>query len=168
MYVYISTWIIDIMSILILICSTAKSVSARSCQHSSLRCMRACGSALASTMLARSLHRCVACMSAAALILRCVVVCKQHGRASVGVSVGGMPKSSCARIHRCAACRGCNSAYVCLCVCVCVCVCVCMHAGGVTSGLKKVSKEEMTHKNPQLRASSVVPAKASGVCKKRM
>ena len=55
-----------------------------------------------------------------------------------------------------------------LCVCVCVCVCVCMHAGGVTSGLKKVSKEEMTHKNPQLRASSVVPAKASGVSKKEL
>ena len=43
-----------------------------------------------------------------------------------------------------------------------------MHAGGVTSGLKKVSKEEMTHKNPHLRASSVVPAKASGVSKKEL
>lgn len=28
---------------------------------------------------------------------------------------------------------------------------------GVTSGLKKVDKSEMTHKNPELRASSVVP-----------
>ena len=34
---------------------------------------------------------------------------------------------------------------------------------GVTSGLKKVSKDQMTHKNPNLRASSVVPDKASGV-----
>lgn len=33
-------------------------------------------------------------------------------------------------------------------------------AGGVTSGLKKVSKDQMTHKNPALRASSVVPDKA--------
>eukprot|EP00117_Sycon_ciliatum_P047319 scpid66796/ scgid33803/ Adenylyl cyclase-associated protein 2 len=31
--------------------------------------------------------------------------------------------------------------------------------GGVTSGLKKVSKDQMTHKNPELRGSSVVKAK---------
>ena len=34
--------------------------------------------------------------------------------------------------------------------------------GGVTSGLKKVSKDQMTHKNPELRASSVVKAKEGG------
>ena len=33
----------------------------------------------------------------------------------------------------------------------------------VTSSLKKVSKDQMTHKNPNLRASSVVPDKAGGV-----
>jgi adenylyl cyclase-associated protein len=32
----------------------------------------------------------------------------------------------------------------------------------VTKGLRKVPKEEMTHKNPSLRASSVVPAASSG------
>jgi adenylyl cyclase-associated protein len=32
---------------------------------------------------------------------------------------------------------------------------------GVTSGLRKVDKSEMTHKNPDLRASNVVPAKSS-------
>ena len=42
---------------------------------------------------------------------------------------------------------------------VCACVCACA-GGGVTSGLKKVSKDQMTHKNPELRASSLVSAKA--------
>jgi len=32
----------------------------------------------------------------------------------------------------------------------------------VTKGLKKVDKSEMTHKNPELRASSVVPANGAG------
>lgn len=32
----------------------------------------------------------------------------------------------------------------------------------VTKGLRKVDKSEMTHKNPELRASSVVPASAGG------
>ena len=32
----------------------------------------------------------------------------------------------------------------------------------VTKGLRKVDKSEMTHKNPALRASSVVPASSSG------
>ena len=32
----------------------------------------------------------------------------------------------------------------------------------VTKGLKKVDKSEMTHKNPELRASSVVPAAKAG------
>jgi adenylyl cyclase-associated protein len=31
----------------------------------------------------------------------------------------------------------------------------------VTAGLRKVNKDEMTHKNPSLRASSVVPARSS-------
>jgi len=31
----------------------------------------------------------------------------------------------------------------------------------VTAGLRKVNKDEMTHKNPSLRASSIVPAKSS-------
>lgn len=36
----------------------------------------------------------------------------------------------------------------------------------VTKGLRKVDKSEMTHKNPALRASSVVPATApSAACK---
>ena len=34
----------------------------------------------------------------------------------------------------------------------------------VTKGLRKVDKSEMTHKNPALRASSVVPASISPVC----
>lgn len=34
--------------------------------------------------------------------------------------------------------------------------------GDVTKGLKKVDKSEMTHKNPELRASSVVPANGAG------
>jgi len=33
--------------------------------------------------------------------------------------------------------------------------------GAITSGLKKVDKSQMTHKNPELRAASVVPASAS-------
>lgn len=33
---------------------------------------------------------------------------------------------------------------------------------GLTSVLKHVDKSQMTHKNPELRASSVVPAAASG------
>ena len=33
--------------------------------------------------------------------------------------------------------------------------------GSVTAGLRKVSKEEMTHKNPELRASSLVPGTAA-------
>ena len=33
--------------------------------------------------------------------------------------------------------------------------------GDVTKGLRKVDKSEMTHKNPSLRESSVVPAKAA-------
>lgn len=33
--------------------------------------------------------------------------------------------------------------------------------GGVTAGLRKVDKSEMTHKNPELRASSIVPATAA-------
>ena len=32
---------------------------------------------------------------------------------------------------------------------------------GITSGLKKVDKSQMTHKNPELRATSVVPAAAA-------
>ena len=35
----------------------------------------------------------------------------------------------------------------------------------VTKGLRKVDKSEMTHKNPALRASSVVPTSPSPVCK---
>lgn len=34
--------------------------------------------------------------------------------------------------------------------------------GDVTKGLKKVDKSEMTHKNPELRASAVVPAAGNG------
>ncbi|TPX46488.1 hypothetical protein SeMB42_g03670 [Synchytrium endobioticum] len=33
--------------------------------------------------------------------------------------------------------------------------------GSVTSGLRKVDKSEMTHKNPELRGSSIVPASAA-------
>ena len=38
--------------------------------------------------------------------------------------------------------------------------------GDITSGLKKVDKSQMTHKNPELRQSSAVPASASGTDKK--
>merc|ERR1712093_540969 len=34
--------------------------------------------------------------------------------------------------------------------------------GGVTKGLKKVDKSEMTHKNPELRASGAVPSAGAG------
>ncbi|KAH7107393.1 adenylate cyclase associated C terminal-domain-containing protein [Auriculariales sp. MPI-PUGE-AT-0066] len=37
----------------------------------------------------------------------------------------------------------------------------------VTKGLRKVDKSEMTHKNPELRASSIVPATSSAVAAKR-
>lgn len=37
----------------------------------------------------------------------------------------------------------------------------------VTKGLRKVDKSEMTHKNPELRASSVVPASAGHASPKR-
>ena len=33
---------------------------------------------------------------------------------------------------------------------------------GVTSGLKKVDKSEMTHKNPELRGTGVVAATGAG------
>ena len=37
-----------------------------------------------------------------------------------------------------------------------------MNAGAdVTKGLKKVDKDQMTHKNPSLRASGVVPHKVT-------
>ena len=38
----------------------------------------------------------------------------------------------------------------------------------VTGGLKHVDKSQMTHKNPELRASSVVPATTSGTTGKRV
>ncbi|KAJ3116008.1 F-actin-capping protein subunit alpha [Phlyctochytrium bullatum] len=36
-----------------------------------------------------------------------------------------------------------------------------LNKDGLTSGLRKVEKSEMTHKNPELRAASVVPASAT-------
>ena len=37
----------------------------------------------------------------------------------------------------------------------------------VTKGLRKVDRSEMTHKNPELRASGVVPATTASGCKYR-
>ena len=38
----------------------------------------------------------------------------------------------------------------------------------VTKGLRKVDKSEMTHKNPALRASSVVPATITASCEEKI